>query len=215
MKAKRAILYVRVSTGEQTNENQAHELAKLAAQRGWLVIGRIEETVSGAAAARPGLARVLELAHKGAVDVVAVWALDRIGRSMHATIRTVLELERAGVELVSMREAWLDTSGPVRSLLVAIFGWVAQQEREQLSARTRAGLERAKRSGAKLGRPTRMPHETAARALLEQGKSVRTVARELGVTRGAVQGWIERARSAQAAVDKILSEHSKKGERER
>lgn len=187
MKPKRAVLYVRVSTEEQKNENQLFELEQLAKQRGWLVLGRLEDTISGAAAVRPGLLQVLELANRGAVDVVAVWALDRLGRNMQSTIRTVLELERVGVELVSLRESWLDTGGPVRSLLVAIFSWIAEQERTRLSERTHAGLARAKRNGVKLGRPGKVSI-VQARALLDnEGLSLRAAAKRLGVSYSALQ----------------------------
>src|SRR5690242_21737518 len=121
----RAVLFLRVSTDEQTTRNQRPDLERLARERGWQVLERIEETASGAAGAdRPGLARLMQLVATRSVDVVAVWALDRLGRSMTETIRTVLELEQAQIELVSAREAWLNVKGPVRSLLVAIFGWV-------------------------------------------------------------------------------------------
>jgi putative DNA-invertase from lambdoid prophage Rac len=72
-----------------------------------------------------------------------LWALDRFHRSMLGSVQDVLELDRLGVPILSVREAWLDTSGPVRSLLIAIFGWVAEQERARLIERTKAGLERA------------------------------------------------------------------------
>lgn len=71
---------------------------------------------------------------------------------MVGCIQTVLELDRLGVPVLSVREGWLDASGPVRSLLVAILGWVAEQERARLIERTKAGLERARRQEKRLGR---------------------------------------------------------------
>src|SRR6516165_8246903 len=70
---------------------------------------------------------------------------------MTGAINTVLELDRLGVPVLSVREGWLDTSGPVRPLLVAILGWVAEQERTRLIERVHAGLERARRQGKALG----------------------------------------------------------------
>lgn len=78
------------------------------------------------------------------VHAVAVWALDRLHRSMTGAITSVLELDRLGVPVHWVREGWLDLSGPVRPLLVAIFGWVAEQERTRLIERTKAGLARAR-----------------------------------------------------------------------
>jgi len=71
-------------------------------------------------------------AYRGDFEVVLVWSLDRLGRSMTGNLEAVLELDRCGVEVVSVREPWLDTGGPVRALLIAIFGWVAEQERAQI-----------------------------------------------------------------------------------
>jgi DNA invertase Pin-like site-specific DNA recombinase len=150
-------LYARVSTMEQTAENQERELLQLAHARGWQVGGIYRESMSGAIRDRPELDRLLGDARAGRIGAVVVWALDRLHRSMVGCITTVLELDRLGVQVLSLREPWLDTAGPVRSLLLAIFGWVAEQERARLIERTRAGLARARekgtRSGKAIGRP--------------------------------------------------------------
>ena len=135
---RRAALYVRVSTDRQTAENQVAEVRQLAVARGFEPV--IYEEVECAAKARPVLDRMLADVRAGRVQAVAVWALDRLHRSMTGAINTVLELDRLGVPVLSVREGWLDTGGPVRPLLVAIFGWVAEQERERLIERTKAGL---------------------------------------------------------------------------
>jgi putative DNA-invertase from lambdoid prophage Rac len=191
------VLYVRVSTDEQTARNQRPDLERLARARGWHVVERIEETVSGAAGTkRPGLDRLDELVHVGAVDVVAVWALDRLGRSMTETIRRVLWLERAGVELVSARERWLDVTGLVRPLLVAIFGWVAEQERAPIVERTKAGLARARAAGKRLGRPRRVGAVDRRRVLelAEHGRSVREIAVAMKVPRSTVHDVLAEGR---------------------
>lgn len=121
-----AALYCRVSTDRQTATNQVDEVRRLAAARGYEPV--IYEEVESAAKARPVLDRMLTDVRAGRVQAVAVWALDRLHRSMVGSIQTVLELDRLGVPVLSVRETWLDTSGPVRPLLVAIFGWVAEQE---------------------------------------------------------------------------------------
>ncbi len=126
----KAALYIRVSTEKQTTENQLAELRQLAAARGFEPV--IYQEVESAAKARPVLDRMLSDAHAGRIRVIIVWALDRLHRSMVGSIQTVLECDRIGVPVISVREPWLDTSGPVRPLLVAIFGWVAEQERSRL-----------------------------------------------------------------------------------
>src|SRR5512138_778407 len=153
--SRRAGLYVRVSTDRQTAENQLVEVRQLALARGYEPV--VYEEVESAAKVRPVLDRMLADVRAGRVHAVAVWALDRLHRSMTGAINTVLECDRLGVPVLSVREGWLDTSGPVRPLLVAIFGWVAEQERTRLIERTRAGLDRARRQGTKLGRPRASP----------------------------------------------------------
>ncbi len=191
----RAVLFLRVSTRDQTVANQLPDLIRLAKERRWTVVERIEETASGAAADRAGLARLFSLVYSRAVDVVAVWALDRLGRSMSETVRTVLELERAGVDLVSVKEPWLSVKGPVRSLLVSIFSWVAEVERARLIERTNAGLDRARARGAKLGRPRRTSARDRGKiAKLAADFSVRQIAARLKIPASTVHRAILRHR---------------------
>jgi putative DNA-invertase from lambdoid prophage Rac len=113
---------------------------------------------------------------------------------MLGAIQTVLECDRLGVPVLSVRESWLDTSGSVRPLLVAIFGWVAEQERARLIERTKAGIERARHQGKRLGRPPASPillH--AAAALVAQGKAVAAAAKAKGVSRTTLRRFIARA----------------------
>jgi putative DNA-invertase from lambdoid prophage Rac len=175
-----AVVYLRVSTLEQSVENQRPELIQLAKARGFEVAEVIEETAS-AAKHRPGFERVMKLAHEGKVNVVIVWALDRMGRSMIGNLQAVLELDRLGVQVVSMKELWLQTEGPVRALLIAIFSWVAEQERSRIRERTRAGLDRARKAGKQLGRPVVMIDADTALLLRRRGLSLRAVAGKLGV----------------------------------
>jgi DNA invertase Pin-like site-specific DNA recombinase len=143
----RAALYLRVSTAEQDEENQAPDLHRIAAARGWEAV-EYRETGTGSTDARPELARVMEAARRGEVAAVVVWSLSRLHRHMGSTVRDVQELDRLGVAVVSHRETWMDTGGPHRSLLVAIFGWLYEQERAELIVRTRAGLARVEREEA-------------------------------------------------------------------
>ncbi len=157
-------LYARVSTDQQDAANQIPEIEQLAAARGWIITHRYVETVSGAAKHRPELARMLADAHAGKFKAVVVWALDRLGRGGIAeSVGTVQQLDARGVQLVSVRESWLDMTGPTRSLLVAIFGWIAEHERTRLVERTKAGIARARAKGKRLGRPPVPP------AVLERG----------------------------------------------
>lgn len=197
---RRAALYLRVSTDEQTADNQRPELEQLARTRGLDVLTVYEEAAS-AAKHRPEYARMMADARRGAFDVVIVWALDRFGRSMAGNVADALALDRAGVQLVSVREPWLDTGGPVRDLLLAIFSWVAEQERRRLVERTKAGLERARRQGKRIGRPHRVDPATLARALTmrQAGRSVRDLAVALKVPRATLQRALAAAQKGSPA----------------
>lgn len=194
---KTAALYVRVSTDKQTVENQVAELRQLAAARGLDPV--IYEEVESAAKARPVLDRMLADASAGKVRAILVWALDRLHRSMVGSIQTVLECDRLGVPVVSLREPWLDTAGPVRPLLIAIFGWVAEQERARLIERTKAGIERARREGKQIGRtPASRILLHAARELVRNGASTAEAARRKGLSRSSLRRFLKEREVDQA-----------------
>lgn len=177
----RAGLYLRVSTDSQTVENQRAPLMELAKQRGWSV--KAYEETGSAVKARPVFDSLMTDARAGRLDVVAVAALDRLGRSLFDVLATVRELDRLGVAVVSLRESWLDTSGPARGLLIAVFAWVAEEERRILVERTRAGMDRARKAGKRIGRPRASSIMLGAAAdLVAQGSSVRKAARAAGVS---------------------------------
>lgn len=177
---KRAAVYLRVSTEEQTLDNQRADIKRVLRARRLRQVTSFEEQAS-TAKARPEFDTMIEAAHRGEFDVIVVWALDRFGRSMVGNLQAVLDLDRCGVEVISVNESWLDTGGPVRPLLIAIFGWVAEQERVRLGERTKAGIERARQQGAVLGRPRRSIDIRRAESLLDKGHSLREVAKRLRV----------------------------------
>lgn len=135
----KAAIYVRVSTAEQTTLAQMPDIQALVAARGYAVVETYEEQAS-AVKTRPAYERMMADARAGRFKVLVVWALDRFGRSLAGNVNALLALDKMGVTVVSVREPWLDTAGPVRELLVAIFSWVAQQERARLIERTKAGI---------------------------------------------------------------------------
>ncbi|MFI5296949.1 MAG: recombinase family protein [Polyangiales bacterium] len=176
----RAAIYLRVSTDRQTTQNQRPDVEQLGRARGYEIVEIYEESAS-AVKHRPEHERMMKDARRGKFDVLVVWALDRFGRSMTGNLADVLELDRIGVTVISVKESWMDTGGPVRSLLIAIVSWIAEQERARLVDRTRAGIERARRAGTKIGRPRRRVDVDLARELRTQGRSLRSIAIELGV----------------------------------
>jgi DNA invertase Pin-like site-specific DNA recombinase len=187
----RAAFYLRVSSDSQTIDCQRPDVERLARARGFEVVHVYEESAS-AAKHRPEHERMMKDAKRGKFKTLVVWALDRFGRSMTGNLADVLELDRVGVTVVSVRESWLDTGGPVRSLLIAIFSWVAEQERARLVERTRAGIEAARRRGARIGRPRARLDRDQLRELRAQGLSVRQIAERMGVGTSTVQRHLAR-----------------------
>jgi putative DNA-invertase from lambdoid prophage Rac len=194
--AKRIALYLRVSKsdGSQSTENQRPEVETLARARGEIV--KVYEEQASAVKHRPAFEAMLRDARRGAFDVLIVWAIDRFGRSMVGNLTDLLELDRIGVPVVSVRETWLDTSGPTRGLLIAIFSWQAEQERARLIERTKAGLATARRKGKRLGRPKKRIDLDEARKLLADTGSVRAVARAMKLGLATLQ----RALATEAAT---------------
>jgi len=170
--------YARVSTDEQNHGLQLDALA---------VAGCVEvfqDTVSGAVTGRKGLTDAL--ARCAAGDVLVVWKLDRLGRSLLDLVELVEDLKRRGVGLkvLTGQGAMVDTTRPEGRLVFGIFAALAEFERELIRERTKAGMHSAKRRGVHVGRPRKLtPHQLAhARAVLDVGTDTRAgVAALLGV----------------------------------
>ena len=177
----RCALYVRVSTGHQRSENQLPSLRRFVKLRQWKIEHIYDETKS-AVKTRPIFDQMMKDAHARKFDVLAVWALDRLGRSLIGNLDAVFKLDAAGIHLASIEEPWLETHGPQRELLISIFSWVAKQERERLSERTRAGLARAKAEGRALGRPRAVIPMAAVRTMLGDEWTPAAIARKLRVS---------------------------------
>jgi DNA invertase Pin-like site-specific DNA recombinase len=176
----RAAIYCRVSSDAQTVENQLLELQTYVAVRQWTLAGEYrDEGVSGSKDRRPALDRLMTEARRGKVDVIAVWSLDRFGRSLAHVVTAVQELHERGVAFVSLKEG-LDLSTAAGRLQLHILSALGEFERARLIERTRAGLARARRQGTRLGR---RPVRLAAVKLAEvAGLTVRDAARQLGVS---------------------------------
>ena len=183
-------LYLRVSTANQTTDNQRHELERVATLRGWTIVEvYADQGVSGSKGRsdRPDLDRMLKDAVRGKFDLIAVWSLDRLGRSLQHLIETVNELQSVGVDLYLHQQA-LDTTTPAGKLAFSIFGAFAEFERSLIRERVKAGLERAKRNGTKLGRPSNLNDTVRAAiiALRANDVPIRKIASQLKVGTGTI-----------------------------
>ncbi len=148
-------IWARVSSSEQDADNQIAQLRRLAERRGLDVVEiyKVQES-AWKGAHQKALNQVYADARRGRFQVLLVWALDRLSREGPlATLEIVHRLGRAGVQVVSYQEPWTEAAGELRDLLLSIAGWVAQMESRRRSERTKAGLERARREGKRLGRP--------------------------------------------------------------
>lgn len=196
----KAALYLRVSTKEQTVANQLGDLRRLAESRGWEPV--VYEETESAVKKRPVFDRLMADAHRGEIGVVCIVALDRLGRSMLGVVQTVLALDHYRCEVVSLREPWLAAGGPSRQLLLAIFGWFAEEERRVLIQRTRAGIDRARAQGKRLGRPpvSSVLLLGAAERVEERGMSVSAACEEMGVTETTLRRALARRRALRTAL---------------
>ena len=149
------VTYHRVSTRDQDPTLARRELRAAARARGLRLVAEIEETGSGARNDRPGLRRVLELVHAGAVSAVLVWKLDRFGRSTLDVLANVEALNRAGVTFTATTQGVEvgPRAGAMGRIVLVVLAAVAELERETISERTRLGLEALRRKGRTLGRP--------------------------------------------------------------
>jgi DNA invertase Pin-like site-specific DNA recombinase len=187
---RRTAIYSRVSTSAQSTENQRYELERVSQARGWTPIADYSDRgISGAKGRgdRPGLDALLKAATRGEFDLIAVWSLDRLGRSLQNLVEIVNELQAVGLDLYIHQQA-LDTSTPAGKLAFSVFGALAEYERELIRERVRAGIERAKRNGVKLGRPSNLNDvgRAAIVALRAKNVSIRQIASQLRVGTGTV-----------------------------
>lgn len=171
--------YARVSTSDQDQALQLDALQAAGCDR------IFTDHASGALNARPGLDEVLDHARSG--DVLVVWRLDRLGRSLRHLLEVVQDLGDRGVTLRSLTES-IDTSSPGGKLVFHVFGALAEFERDLIRERTMAGLAAARARGRVGGRPSVWTHEKReqARRMLKEGQPVASVARVLGVSRASV-----------------------------
>lgn len=187
---KRVAIYARVSTDDQTVENQCRELRAVADRHGWDVVQVFtDQGVSGAKGRdkRPGFDALCKGVSRRDFDVVAAWSVDRLGRSLQGLVSFLSELKAKRVDLYLDRQG-LDTSTPAGEALFQMMGVFAQFERAMIQDRVKAGMARARAQGRRIGRPPVAEQvEAAVRAARANGGGIRRIARELRIGVGTVQ----------------------------
>jgi DNA invertase Pin-like site-specific DNA recombinase len=183
----RAAIYCRVSTARDQNPRmQLDELRQVARQRGWDVIGEfVDVGISGAKDRRPELDHLMQLTHRGAVDIVAVWKFDRFARSTRQLVTALDDFRARGIDFFSARDS-IDTTSPAGRFSFSVIAAVAELERELIRERTIAGIEAARRCGRHPGRPPVVFDLDRARELRANGASIRMIAKTLGVAAATV-----------------------------
>ena len=183
---KRVALYLRVSTDEQSLENQRRELRAVAERHDWQIVAVFEDNgISGSTGRdkRPGYDALCQAVARKDIDLVACWSVCRLGRSLQHLVTFLGELQAKGVDLY-LHVQGLDTSTPSGRAMFAMLGVFSEFERAMISERTRAGMRRAKAAGKRIGRPPKVSPAKATLIVADRkaGQSYRKVAARYGVT---------------------------------
>ena len=197
----RAALYLRVSTGEQTTDNQRLELERVARRSGWQVVEVYEDAgISGANGRekRPAFDQMLKAAARREFDLVAAWSVDRLGRSLQHLVAFLGELHALKVDLY-LHQQGIDTTTPAGKAMFQMMGVFAEFERAMIQERINAGLARARAQGKRLGRapgPSRKRQRVTREVLKlrREGVSIRNIAKAVQMAPGTVQVILREAR---------------------
>lgn len=193
----RVVLYSRVSTNKQTTDNQTLELRDVCRRNNWRVIREITDNgISGAKGRneRPGFDELHRIVSRKEADMIVVWSIDRLGRSITDLVNFMSELEAKNIAFYSHQQA-IDSRTPAGRLSFAIFGAIAEFERTIIKERVCAGLTRAKAEGKKLGRPSNVNANTAVavKLLREKGHAIGAIAKQLHIGVGTTMKLLEAA----------------------
>ena len=168
----------------QDTRNQLHQLREFAAKQDWTITREYIDHVSGKSSNnRPQFQAMMKAASMREFDLVLFWSLDRLSREGVLQTLTYLQtLTSYGVGWKSFTEQYLDSCGVFKDAVLSILATIAKQERIRLSERTIAGLERARKAGAAIGRPRVVTDRAKVRQLRAAGKSLPAIAREMDLS---------------------------------
>jgi DNA invertase Pin-like site-specific DNA recombinase len=184
----RVAIYARVSTDKQDNGNQLLQLREFANRQGWEIVYEFVDTVSGSGKEkRPEFDRMFRLASQKKFDMLLFWKLDRLSREgVLKTLQYFKLLQEYGVDWHSFMEPFLNQTGIMRDVVISVMSMLAEQERVNISERTKAGLAKARKSGKVLGAKFKeLPMAEIVRRN-DEGESLRTLAKVYGVSIGTI-----------------------------
>ena len=180
-------IYVRVSTLQQTTENQLLELYEICERNDWTVVEEYNETVSGTKGvdSRSELNRLLKDASRKKYEKLVIWSVDRLGRSMKHLVMVLSQLKDLDVDIYSYKQG-IDTSTTMGSSFFHMVGIFSELENNMRSERQKIGIKRAMKDGIKFGRKDVMDEEKEYQIyqLRSKGKSIRSIAKEVGISVG-------------------------------
>lgn len=180
-------LYARVSTESQDPEVQLQALRPHAANRGWEIVEEfVDKGFSGAKERRPALDRLMQAAWAGKFQTVLVWRFDRFARSVKHLIEALEKFRNLKIHFISLQEQF-DTSTPIGQAMFTIIGAMAQLERDIIRDRVKAGLDRARARGVRLGRPQVTARPDQVSMLRQEGLSLHEIAKRLHCSRSTVR----------------------------
>ncbi len=180
-------LYARVSTDGQDPEVQLQALRAHAIQRGWTIVEEfVDHGFSGAKEKRPALDRLMKAAWAGKFQAVLVFRFDRFARSPKHLLTALEQFRSLKINFISLQEQF-DTSTPIGHAMFLIIGAMAQLERDIIRERVKAGLDRARSRGVRLGRPVAQAQPNEVAVLKQQGLSLPEIAKRLRCSRSTVK----------------------------
>ena len=187
---RKVAIYSRVSTLDQTIDNQLLGLRDHCSKMGWEIVKEYaDEGLSGTLLRdkRPALNSLIKDAYRKKFDSVVCWDISRIGRSMKELVLFLSDMKDRDIGICSVRQGF-DTSTTMGEMMFQFVGILSSWEREMIRERTLAGLDRAKSQGKTLGRKKVITDEITSKIvnLRSIGRSIRDIASEVGVSRGTV-----------------------------
>ncbi len=188
MKAdKKVAIYVRVSTKDQSVGMQLNDLERYSKERGLNIFKVYEDNgVSGTKETRPALGQLMDDARKRKFNVVLVWRFDRFARSTKHLVNALYEFRNLGIDFISYQEN-IDTSSPLGEAIFTIISAMSKLERDIIAERVKGGLRKARANGKRLGRPESEVDTDKIVEYKKQGKSIREIAKEMGIHRSKVE----------------------------